>query len=165
MREELQKVKIGLALVLLSLAFGVGMGISFAVNEDVYKSYVADGVQAHPEVHDEQSEGKIWRYAQRAHFHATGIAAFSLGLIILVMFCGMKAGLKTVSSVLIGLGGFYPLSWLSMFMLAPAIGRDPAHHHFLTELFIYIGVGGLVAGALMLIANLFLGLFREDSST
>ena len=129
MREELQKVKIGLALVLLGLAFGVGMGISFGVNEDAYKNYIAEQVQAHPQVHDEKSKDKIWRYAQRAHFHATGIAAFSLGLIILVMFSGMKAGLKTVSAILIGLSGFYPLSWLSMFMLAPAIGRDPAHEN------------------------------------
>ena len=162
MREELQKVKIGLALVLLSLAFGVGMGISFGVNEDAYKNYIAEQVQAHPQVHDEKSRDKIWRYAQRAHFHATGIAGFSLGLIILVMFSGMKAGLKTVSAILIGLSGFYPLSWLSMFMLAPAIGRDPAHDHFLTEMFSYIGVGGLLVGALMLIANLFLGLFGEQ---
>lgn len=164
MHEELQKVKIGLALVLLSLAFGVGMGISFGLNEDAYKSYIAEQVQAHPEVHDEKSKDKIWRYAQRAHFHATGIAAFSLGLIILVMFSSMKAGLKTVSSILIGMSGFYPLAWFSMFMLAPAIGRNPAHHHFLTELFTYAGVGGLIVGALMLIANLFLGLLKEDIS-
>ena len=67
MHEELQKVKIGLALVLLSLAFGVGMGISFGLNEDAYKSHIAEQVQAHPEVHDEKSKDKIWRYAQRAH--------------------------------------------------------------------------------------------------
>jgi hypothetical protein len=163
--EELGKVKIGLALVLIGLAFGVGMGISFGVNEDAYKSYIAKGVESHPQVHDEKSKDKIWRYAQRAHFHATGIAAFSLGLIILVMFSDMKARLKTVSSVLIGLSGFYPLAWFTMFWVAPSIGRDPAHDYFLTELFTYIGVGGLLLGALILLANLYLGLFQEDIGT
>jgi hypothetical protein len=163
MLEELRKVKLGLAMVFLSLVFGVGMGISFGVNEDAYKDYIANEIQAHPEVHDEKSQSKIWRYAQRAHFHATGIAAFSLGLIILVMVSGMKSKLKTVSSFLVGLSGFYPLSWFTMFMLAPSMGRSSAHHYYLTELFTYIGVGGLLLGMLFLIANLFLGLFQEQA--
>jgi hypothetical protein len=162
MLQELGKVKAGLALVLLALVFGVGMGISFGVNEDAYKSYISSGIEAHPEVHDEKSKDKIWRYAQRAHFHATGIAAFSLGLIILVMVSGMKSGLKMASSVLVGLSGFYPLSWFTMFLLAPSMGRDAAHHYFLTELFTYIGVAGLLLGLLVLVANLFFGLFQEE---
>jgi hypothetical protein len=158
---EITSVKFGLALVFLGLIFGIGVGISFGINEDIYKSYISEEIQAHPQVHDEKSKDKIWRYAQRAHFHATGVAAFSLGLIILIMFSDMKATLKTVSSILIGLGSFYPLSWFAMFLLALSIGRDPAHQHFLTEILTYIGVGGLSLGILMLIANLFFGLFRE----
>ena len=88
----------------------------------------------------------------------------SLGLIILIMFSDLKGRLKTVSSVLIGLGSFYPLAWFSMFLLAPAIGRDPAHHHYLTELFTYLGVGGLLSGIVILASNLFLGLFREKTN-
>ena len=163
MIDELAKVKIGLAMVLLCLVFGFGMGISFGVDEDSYKSYIAEGIQEHPDVHDEKSQDKIWRYAQRAHFHATGSAAFSLGLVILVMVSGMKARLKTVSAALIGLGGFYPLAWFTMFQLAPSIGRGAAHDHFLTELFTYVGVGGLALGMIILLANLFLGLFAEDA--
>ena len=162
MIDELAKVKIGLAMVLLLLIFGVGMGISFGVNEDIYKSYIAEGIQEHPDVHDEKSQDKIWRYAQRAHFHATGIAAFSLGLVILLMLSGMKARMKTVSAVLIGLGGLYPFAWFTMYRLAPSIGRGAAHDHFLTELFTYVGVGCLSLGMIMLIANLFFGLFEED---
>ena len=162
MIDELAKVKIGLAMVLLLLIFGVGMGISFGVSEDTYKSYIAEGIQEHPDVHDEKSQDKIWRYAQRAHFHATGIAAFSLGLVILLMLSGMKARMKTVSAVLIGLGGLYPFAWFTMYRLAPSIGRGAAHDHFLTELFTYVGVGCLSLGMIMLIANLFFGLFEED---
>lgn len=164
MEKELSTVKIGLALVLLGLLFGVGMGIVFGVNEDLFKDYIAQGITANPDVHDTKSPDKIWRYAQRAHFHATGIAAFSLGLVILVMFSTLKPTYKKASAILLGLSSFYPLSWYTMFWLSPSIGRGPAHAHILTESFVYIGVGGLLLGAFFLCANLFLGLFREEST-
>ena len=164
MKHELQTVKIGLALVLLGLFFGLAMGISFGVNEDAYKDYISEGVAANPDVHDGKSPDKIWRYAQRAHFHAMGIAAVTLGLIVLLMFSNMKAQIKRVAAILIGLGSFYPLSWFMMFLLAPGIGRGAAHGHLLTEMFTYIGVGGLLLGLLALVANLFFGAFAEEKS-
>jgi len=159
MSEQLKPVKMGLALVFLGLTFGVGMGISFGMNEEMFQSYIERGIQAHPDILSEKSAGTIWRYAQRAHFHATGIAAFSLGLVILVALSSLKTGMKSLASVLIGLSGFYPLSWFTLFLLAPSIGTKAAHHHFLTETFAYLGVGGLLLGALLLAANLFFGLF------
>jgi hypothetical protein len=165
MSAELSTVKIGLAIVLISLFFGIGLGIAFGVNEDAFKDYVSEGIAAHPEVHDESSKDKIWRYAQRAHFHAGGIAAFCLGLIILVMFSDLSQKLKRASSILIGAGSIYPLAWFSMFFLAPSIGRGAAHEHLLTELFTFIAVGGLLAGSFILLANLFLGLFRDPANT
>ena len=162
MNNELNVVKIGLLLVMLTLVFGIGLGVTFGISEDSVKSYISEGVTAHPDVHDEQSTGKIWRYAQRAHFHATGIAAFSIGLILLVMHSSLRSGLKKASSILIGLGGLYPLSWLTMFILAPGIGRSDAHHHVMTEIFTYLGVGGLLLGLLILCGNLFLGMFRAE---
>ena len=161
MTDFLKPVKAGLLLVFLGLAFGIGMGVSFGVNEDMFQSYIEQGIQAHPDLLSEKSAGSIWRYAQRAHFHATGIAAFSLGLIILVAFSGQKNGMKTLTSVLIGLGGFYPLSWFTLFLLAPSMGTKAAHHHFLTETFTYLGVGGLLLGIVLLAANLFFGLFGQ----
>ena len=161
MSAELSAVKVGLAIVLLGLFFSIALGISFGVNEDAFKDYVAEGIAAHPEVHDEDSKDKIWRYAQRAHFHAGGVSAFCLGLIILLMFSKLRPKLRSVSSILIGLGSFYPLAWLSMFFLAPSIGRDPAHEHILTQLLAYVGVGGILLGSFFLLANLFLGLFKD----
>jgi hypothetical protein len=161
MSAELSAVKVGLAIVLLGLFFSIALGISFGVNEDAFKDYVAEGIAAHPEVHDEDSKDKIWRYAQRAHFHAGGVSAFCLGLIILLMFSKLRPELRSVSSILIGLGSFYPLAWLSMFFLAPSIGRDPAHEHILTQLLTYVGVGGILLGSFFLLANLFLGLFND----
>ena len=161
MSSELSVVRVGLAIVLFGLFFSVALGISFVINEDLYKDYVAEGVAVHPELHNESSKDKIWRYAQRTHFHAGGIAAFCLGLIILVMFSDLSEKLKKTSSILIGLGSFYPFAWLSMFFLSPSIGRGAAHDHILTELFTFIGVGGLLLGSFFLLANLFLGLFKD----
>ena len=159
---DISAVKAGLAIVLIVLFVNVAMGISFGVNEDAYKDYVAEGVAAHPNLHDEASEEKIWRYAQRTHFHAGGIAAFGLGLIVLVMFSDLTRRLQKISSILIGLGGVYPLAWLSMFFLAPTIGRDPAHEHILTKLLTFVGIAGLLLGSFFLVANLFFGFFREQ---
>ncbi len=162
MSADISSVKAGLAIVLIGLFFSIGMGISFGVNEDAYQDYVAEGVAAHPELHNEASAGKIWRYALRSHFHAGGIAAFSLGLILLVMFSNLQRRLQRISSILIGLGSFYPLAWLSMFFLSPSIGRGAAHEHILTKLFTIVGVLGLLIGSLILVANLFFGFFREQ---
>jgi len=164
MNEEMKAVKIGLFLVMLTLIFGIGLGVSFGIAEDPIKTYIADGVTSHADVHDDKSNSKIWRYAQRAHFHATGIAAFSIGLVLLIMFSSLKRKLKTVSSILVGLGGLYPLSWFTMFILAPSIGRNAAHHHIITETLTYIGVGGLLLGIAILCANLFLNMFHEVST-
>ena len=163
MNNEVKAVKIGLFLVMLTLIFGIGLGVGFGIAEDSVKSYISDGVASHADVHDDKSNSKIWRYAQRSHFHATGIAAFSIGLVLLIMVSSLKRTLKTVSSVLVGLGGLYPLSWFTMFILAPSIGRSAAHHHILTETFTYIGVGGLLLGIVILCANLFLDMFQEVS--
>ncbi len=164
MKDHLVSIKFGLALVLLGLLFGVGLGITFGANEAMFEQYIAQGIAAHPELHDVKSPDKIWRFAQRAHFHANGIAAFSLGLILLVAFSTLKDNLKKVSSALIGLGSAYPLAWFTMYLLAPSIGRDAAHEHIITKLFTMIGVGGLMAGLTILLGNLFLGLGRASDS-
>lgn len=161
MHEELKAVKIGLFFVMLTLIFGIGMGVIFGVAENQVHHFIANGVDAHPELHDEFSKKKIWRFSQRSHFHATGIAAFSIGLVLLIMVSSLKRSMKTAAAFFIGLGGLYPLSWFSMFLLAPSLGRSAAHHHILTELLVYIGVGGLLLGIAILSANLFLGLFGE----
>ena len=75
----------------------------------------------------------------------------------------MKEALKKLTAILIGLSGFYPVSWFTMFLLAPSIGVEAAHDHYLTETFVYLGVGGLSLGILLLAANLFLGFFAEDA--
>lgn len=165
MNINLANVKIGLALVMLGLLFGIGLGIAFGINEAFFKNYVVQGIAVHPELHDANSHEKIWRYAQRAHFHATGIAAFSIGLLLLVSASNLKQSLKPITAVLIGLGGLYPFAWFTMFIVAPSIGREAAHAHPVTELLTFIGVGGLLLGIAILLANIFIGLFSEPNNT
>ncbi|MEQ1812990.1 MAG: hypothetical protein ABL860_00855 [Candidatus Nitrotoga sp.] len=165
MNINLANVKIGLALVMLGLLFGIGLGIAFGINEAFFKNYVVQGIAVHPELHDANSPEKIWRYAQRAHFHATGIAAFSIGLLLLVSASNLKQSLKPITAVLIGLGGLYPFAWFTMFIVAPSIGREAAHAHPVTELLTFIGVGGLLLGIAILLANIFIGLFSEPNNT
>lgn len=162
MNELLTNIRIGLALVLLGLIFGIGLGIGFGVDEDAFQEYIAQGIEANPDVHDLKSQDKIWRYAQRAHFHATGIAAFSIGLLLLTGASRLTGKWKKAVAVLIGLGGFYPLSWFSMFLLSPVVGREAAHAHIATEFFAYVGAGGLVMGLLILVPGLFLGWFSKS---
>ncbi len=155
---NLYPVRIGLRITLLLLVFGIGMGIAFGIFEDSFKDYIAQGIAANPDLHDQKSSSKIWRYAQRAHFHATGIGAFSLVLILLVLFSNLKDSLKSKTSMLISLIGLYPLAWFTMFWLSPSLGREAAHGHIITEIFTYIGTGGLLLGLVILLGNLFFGL-------
>ena len=161
MNNVLKNIRPGLALVISTLLFGVVLGISFGLNEAGYQKWIADGIAANPAVHDEHSKEEIWRFVQRAHFHATGIAAFSLGLILVVGLSGLRASMKKISSVLIGLSGFYPLSWLSIFMLAPSMGPDGAEEALLPQVLVFIGVGGLLGGLIILGLHLLFELWKE----
>lgn len=155
MQGQLASVRWGLALVLLCLMVGIGMGISFGVNEELYQNFIANGIAAHPQLHDKASQGFIWRWALRAHFHAAGIGAFSIGLVILVALSGMSDARKQITAVLIGLGGLYPMAWFVMFCVAPSIGRKAARHHWLVETLTYVSLGGLLLGLLFLFMGLF----------
>ena len=162
-KTDLSSIKIGLSFSMLLLLFGIGMGIAFGAFEDTFKDFIAQGIAANPDLHDGKSQSKIWRYAQRAHFHATGIGAFSLVLMLLVLFSSLKESMKKVASTLIGLVALYPLAWFTMFLLSPSLGRDAAHHHIITEALTYIGTGGLLLGLLILMANLFFGVFGSSN--
>lgn len=157
----LNAIKPGLALVFISLLFGLIMGIAFGLFEDAFKEFINQGIAANPTAHDDKSAGKIWRYVQRAHFHAAGISAFCLGLLLLTAFSSLTESMKRVCAILIGLAGFYPLAWFTMFLLAPGIGRNAAHHHMVTTFITFISISGLLLGLALLSANLFFGLFNE----
>ncbi len=155
---DLKPVKIGLALVILTILFGLVLGALFGMNEDMFQNYINAGIAANPQFFADaaQEQENIWRWVQRAHFHAGGIGAFSLGLVILTALTSMSQRRKQITATLIGLSIFYPLAWLALFLYAPHIGRTAAHNAFIPALFVDIGVGALSLGLLSLIHGLFL---------
>ena len=158
---DLKVIKIGLLITLLSLVFGIGLGIAFGAKEEIFKNYISENIQANPTVHDEKSKDKIWRYVQRAHFHSSGIAAYSLALLLIILVSKMKDIMKSFSATMIGIGTLYSFSWYLMFYLAPIIGRDAAHNHILTESIVYISTGAFLIGLFMIFANIFFDMFSQ----
>ena len=157
MLSDIGSVRIGLVLSMLTLMFGIGMGVLFGVNEEGVKGYIEQGIAANQERHDDKSASKIWRYAQRAHFHATGVGAFALAMVILIAAIPMSRALKQVTSILIGVGSLYALAWFSMFWLAPALGRHAAHDALVTQLITKATVACLSLGVLILFIHLLTG--------
>lgn len=156
MKFDLTTVRAGLALALLCLIMNIAMGVLFGVNEDMFQDYIKAGIVAHPTLLQAKHQDIIWRWFARAHFHAGGVGAFSLGLVVVTALTAMSARRKQITAALIGLSIFYPLAWLAMALIAPQIGTAAAHHYWVAELCVYIGVGGLCLGLVSLIHGLFL---------
>lgn len=153
MQQTIEPVRIGILICIAIMLFGIALGVGFGMNEDAFKEMISQGVSAFPQVHDAKSSDKIWRYVQRAHFHALGVAAFSMTLILIAALSSLSATKKKVTAILISLGGTYSFSWFTMFLLSPSIGRSAAHDSFLTVFWVYLSVGSLLAGMVLLIAN------------
>lgn len=159
---DLKVIRVGLLITLFTLIFGTGLGIVFGAKEEVFKNYISENIQLNPTVHDEKSKDKIWRYVQRAHFHSSGIAAYSLALLLIILVSKMKDSMKSFSATMIGVGTLYSFAWYLMFYLAPLIGRDAAKNHFLTESIVYISTAAFVIGLFMIIANVFFNMFSNE---
>jgi uncharacterized membrane protein len=160
---DLNNLRIGLVLSMLTLIFGISMGVLFGANEDGVKQYITDGIATHQSLHDSKSESKIWRYAQRSHFHATGVGGFALVLVLITGLTTLSRNMKLVASTLIGIGSFYSMAWFSMFLLSPSMGRDAAHHALITEVITYATVCCLSVGILMLMAGLVINFNRAET--
>ena len=143
------------------LLFGICLGISFGVFEENIKDYVKAGVLAHPLVHaaDPVAHEKIWRWWQRAHFHATGIGAFTMAMIAVTAISGLASRSKRLVSILIGTGGFYSSSWLLMAIIAIDAGREVAHHALPVQLLVFTSIGSLLLGMGILFSNIIFGCF------
>ncbi|MBF0446667.1 MAG: hypothetical protein HQL67_00555 [Magnetococcales bacterium] len=163
MKNQLSSIRFGLIISMLTLFFGLGMGMLFGMKEDAVKNWIDEGIAQHSSLHDSKSPAKIWRYAQRAHFHAMGIGAATIALILVVGYSDLRRKLKTITAILIGLGGLYPLAWFSMFLLGPSMGREAAHHAFITEFWTHLGVGSLFVGMLILFSHILFGIGQENS--
>ena len=129
-------------LAALGMFGGVLIAILFGVNEAWFKDRIAAGLERNPAIQSiadpaaraakiSAEESKCWRYYQRYHFHATGIGAMALALLLLVN--GLRAGAtaKRVASYLVSVGGLlYPFVWLFAGIYGPEMGRHEAKEAF-----------------------------------
>jgi hypothetical protein len=136
-------------IALLTLISGVVIAILFGANEDYFKNKIAQDLQQNekilsiedPNLRKEKvssEKDKNWRYYQRFHFHATGIGAMSLGVLLLIFLINAPRNLKAATAYMISIGGFlYPFLWLFSAIYGPVIGRSEAKEAF--SFFGYMG--------------------------
>jgi hypothetical protein len=143
------KFKIPFLLSIVAIIGGVFISILFGADESIFKNRIAQGLEKNIKIQsivdaDKKAEkikseqDKNWRYYQRYHFHANGIASLSLAMLILLAF--IKASKKEilVASYMIAVGGFlYPFVWLFAALYGPEMGRDEAKEAF--AIFGYMG--------------------------
>lgn len=156
--------KIPFLITVFGMIGGVAIAIVFGVNEDLFKDRIAHDLQQNAAVHAfdsienpekrkaaiKKEKDKNWRYYQRYHFHATGIGAMSLSLLILLAFVRGSGRLRTVAAYSLALGGFlYPFVWLFAGLYGPVVGRSIAKEQF--AIFGYMG-GLFLLGALLTLA-------------
>lgn len=134
--------KFPILLTILALIGGVFISIIFGANEDFFQNRITHGLEKNIKIQSITDENiktekiksekdKNWRYYQRYHFHANGIATTSLCLLILLAF--IKASKKEIliASYMISIGGFlYPFVWLFAALYGPEMGRNEAKESF-----------------------------------
>lgn len=141
--------RIPYAIAILTLIGGVFISIIFGANEDYFKDKINEGLKKNEKVNQIQDPiekaavlkteaDKNWRYYQRFHFHATGIGAMIMGVLLFLSFLSAPERLKTITSYLVSFGGFfYPFVWLFAAIYGPEMGRSEAKEAF--AIFGYMG--------------------------
>ena len=139
---------------------GVFIAILFGVNEEMFKDKIQSGLQQNAKIQQmadsPEKTAKIgseaeknWRYYQRFHFHATGIGAMMIGLLLFIRKIKAPPKALDLASWLVSLGGFlYPFVWLFAAIYGPEMGRNEAKEAF--AIFGYMGGLFLVGGVLTL---------------
>ena len=127
---SLRAASVGLALAILTILFGQGMGIVFGLNEDAIKNRlkvsaaeVRDTVYKGDDAAMKAVQDKSWTYMQRAHLHAGGMGTTALNLIVLLSVLATSRRATSAIGVALGAGGFgYSVFWMWAGFRAPALG-------------------------------------------
>lgn len=134
--------KIPFALAILSMAGGVGIAILFGVNEEMFLDRIKVGLSKNAKVQQivnaEEKSAKIksetdknWRYYQRYHFHATGIGAMMMAMLLFLAQLNLSPKAFYPPAYLLSVGGLlYPFVWLFAGMYGPEMGRSEAKEAF-----------------------------------
>jgi hypothetical protein len=136
-------------IAILTLIGGVFISILFGANEDYFKDKINEGLKKNEKVNQIQDPvekeavlkteaDKNWRYYQRFHFHATGIGAMIMGVLLFISFLSAPDRIKAITSFTVSIGGFlYPFLWLFAAIYGPEMGRSAAKEAF--AIFSYMG--------------------------
>ena len=136
-------------LTVLAMVGGVFISILFGANESLFENRIQQGLAKNVKIQSIQDETaksekikseqeKSWRYYQRYHFHANGIASLSLALLVLLAFINASKKEILIASYMISVGGFlYPFVWLLAALYGPEMGRSEAKETF--AIFGYMG--------------------------
>lgn len=134
--------KIPFYLAILSMVGGVFIAILFGINEEMFINRIHAGLERNVKIQQIQSPeekaakigtetDKNWRYYQRFHFHATGIGAMMMGLLLFIYSLNGPRRSLNVAAYLISVGGFfYPFVWLFAAIYGPEMGRAEAKEAF-----------------------------------
>lgn len=131
---NIRAASIGLLLAVLTILFGLGIGIVFGLNEDVIKSRLkSDAAEAQATVYQNDEVAakavvdKSWSYMQRAHLHAGGMGTTAVALITVLCLVGNCRPVSALISLALGAGGLgYSVFWMWAGYRAPALGSTGA---------------------------------------
>lgn len=141
--------KLPFLLTIIAMVGGVFISIIFGANEAFLKDRIAQGLEKNVKIQsiaDEQikqekikaEKDKNWRYYQRYHFHANGIAALTLALLVFLAFIKASEKEILIASYMTAIGGLlYPFVWLFAGIYGPEMGREEAKEAF--AIFGYMG--------------------------
>ena len=148
--------KIPFIIALICILGGVGISILFGLNEEMFKNRISEGLQQNVKIQQildpvkkastlATEADKNWRYYQRFHFHATGIGAMMMGIILFLAWLKAPQTQKNIASYMVALGGtLYPFVWLFAGIYGPEMGRSEAKEAF--AFFGYMGGVFLLGG-------------------
>lgn len=141
---DLEPVRWGLVISLLSIFMGVYLGLHFGKDEDKIKSYLKEKAAASTfyegEAGLEKAVADGWKYQKRSHEHFQGLGAISIGLMLLLSISWLKPALKSLLSITTGTGAFfYPLFWYLVSFKTADVGKSAAKESY--ELIALFGAG------------------------
>jgi len=159
LKEAMAPVIPGLLISFLAIVVGTGLGMAFGLYEDQIKDGLLADVKAHPQIHEQTPDnfkkqvGDGWRYFQRAHFHAQGLGALGVGIIVVLALSWVSASVKKWLALATGVGALlYPFCWLLMGLRIGSMGKQAAHASvdWLAALSIPLFFGGMMLTLLIL---------------
>lgn len=162
---------VGLFFAVSTLLYGFGMGIAFGGFEEAFTNRlkasamaVKDTVYKGDEARMKYVLDRAWVYMQRAHLHAGGLGASSLGLILVMAFAGTPGWLLKITAAGLGAGSFgYALYWMWAGFRAPGLGGTGAAKESLQWLAMPAS-GAVVLATVIVLGWVLLALFRPSAT-